>query len=467
MRDDRPDDLLEPPHSIEAEQSVIGGLLLRNGALDLIDDQLQASDFYANANRTLYAIVRDLIVRGKAADATTVIGALEHAGELDTVGGRTYLLQILQNVPTAANIGHYAAIVRERSVRRRLIALGHELATMGFARDGKQVDELLDHVQTQLAALAESGLRDDPIRLRDLMPEVIEDIENRIASDDPDRLPGMSTGLTHLDQKTLGMHPGELWLIAGETGSGKTTLAMGIGVHAALADRKVAAVFSMEMKGKALAERALANAGTVHKRALRTGKLEPDDWERVSYGVGRINEGADLIIDPSPLVTIERMRAQCKRIKRKHGLDLIIVDYLQLMQGNGETENDRLSNISRGLKLLAGELGVPVIALSQLNRKFMQRPDKRPQRSDLRGSGSLEQDADVILFVYREALHSPEDESVKDAAELILSKLREDAPGTVYATFYGQFAKFVDREQRPTHATPPAQAKRGARKDLD
>jgi replicative DNA helicase len=436
------DGLLQPPASIEAEQSVIGGLLLNNAALDLIDDKITAGDFYTAANRTLFSIVRDLIVRGKAADATTVIGALEHADELHSIGGRPYVLDILRNVPTSANIAHYAAMVRDRSVRRQLIALGAEYQALGYARDGRSVEDLLDHVQRSASTLAESGLREEPVSLRSLMAGVVDAIEARGASDNPD----------------------DLFLIAGETGSGKTTLAMGIGIHTALVAKQVVAVFSMEMKGRALAERALANAGAVHKRALRTGKLEPDDWAKVSHGIAKIQDGADLIIDPSPLVTVERMRAQCKRIPRKHGLALVIVDYIQLMQGPGDTENDRITHISRGLKLLAGELGVPVIALSQLSRKFMSRPDKRPQRSDLRGSGSLEQDADVILFVYREALHSPEDEAVKDAAELILSKLREESPGTVYATFYGQFSKFVDREQRPVHSTPKP---RSSGKDLD
>jgi replicative DNA helicase len=458
------DGLLQPPASIEAEQSVIGGLLLNNAALDLIDDKLTAADFYTAANRTLFSIVRDLIVRGKAADATTVIGALEHADELHSIGGRPYVLDILRNVPTSANIAHYAAMVRDRSVRRQLIALGAEYQALGYARDGRTVEELLDHVTRSASTLAESGLREEPVTLRSLMSGVVDAIEVRGMSDEPDKLPGMSTGLVHLDQRMLGMQPGDLFLIAGETGSGKTTLAMGIGIHTALVAKQVVAVFSMEMKGRALAERALANAGAVHKRALRTGKLEPDDWAKVSHGIAKIQDGADLIIDPSPLVTVERMRAQCKRIQRKHGLALVIVDYIQLMQGPGDTENDRITHISRGLKLLAGELGVPVIALSQLSRKFMSRPDKRPQRSDLRGSGSLEQDADVILFVYREALHSPEDEAVKDAAELILSKLREESPGTVYATFYGQFSKFVDREQRPVHSTPKP---RSSGKDLD
>jgi replicative DNA helicase len=458
------DGLLQPPASIEAEQSVIGGLLLNNAALDLIDDKLTAADFYTAANRTLFSIVRDLIVRGKAADATTVIGALEHADELHSIGGRPYVLDILRNVPTSANIAHYAAMVRDRSVRRQLIALGAEYQALGYARDGRTVEELLDHVTRSASTLAESGLREEPVTLRSLMSGVVDAIEVRGMSDEPDKLPGMSTGLVHLDQRMLGMQPGDLFLIAGETGSGKTTLAMGIGIHTALVAKQVVAVFSMEMKGRALAERALANAGTVHKRALRTGKLEPDDWAKVSHGIAKIQDGADLIIDPSPLLTVERMRAQCKRIQRKHGLALVIVDYIQLMQGPGDTENDRITHISRGLKLLAGELGVPVIALSQLSRKFMSRPDKRPQRSDLRGSGSLEQDADVILFVYREALHSPEDESVKDAAELILSKLREESPGTVYAKFYGQFSKFVDAEQRPVHSTPKP---RSSGKDLD
>ena len=447
-REDVPDQLLEPPASIEAEQAVIGALLLRNAALDVIADQLDAGDFYSSAHRSMFAVITDTIQRGHPADVVTVISALDRSGELEAAGGSDYLRSIVANVPTSANVLHYARVVRERSVRRQMIALGSDLMGMGYARDGRSVDLLLDEVQKRTAALGESNLRVEPMRIRDFLPAVIEDIEARNLQDDPDRLPGMSTGLRDLDRKTLGMGAGEMWIVAGETSAGKTTLAMGFAIHTALVEKKAVAVFSFEMQGRALAERALANAGGVHKRALRTGKLDPDDWERVSRGMSKITDGADILIDPSRQGTLAHVRARCKQLKRKHDIRLVVIDYLQLMTGEGDTENERISYLSRGLKMLAGELGLPIIVLSQLNREFMKRANRRPQRSDLRGSGSLEQDADVICFVYRDELHHPDDEDLKGQAELILAKLREEAPGTVYATFIGQFNQFRDREQR-------------------
>lgn len=461
MRDDDVRSLREPPASIEAEQAVIGGLMLKNDALDLVDDKVSTADFYSSANRETYAIVRDLIIHGKPADAITVIESLTHADMLEAAGGRDYILSLLTNTPTAANIVHYARIVRDRAVRRKVAILGAELSELAWARDGRSAIDVLDDVTRRVANVTDFDDGDEPIAISTLLPGVVAAIEDRAAGGD---VPGLSTGITDLDAMMMGLHPGELVLVAGEPGSGKTTLGMQFAFTAAC-DGVPGIVFSLEMTARALAERGVASVGMVPRGAMRNGRMQAEDWERVTHGIGKLTRAAPLFIDAAGAVTVERIRARSKRMKRKHGLGIVVVDYIQLMQASGDTANERVGTISRGLKNLAMELGVPVVALSQLNRARAQRTNKRPLTTDLRDSGSLEQDADVILFVYRDELHNPS-EDVKGKAELIVGKQREGETGVCYATFLGQFNRFTNTEWRPSYENASRSPAR-RRADLD
>lgn len=462
MRDDTPD-LRAPPHAVEAEQSVLGALLLSNAALDRIDDRVAGADFYAEAHRLIYAHIRDLIVHGRPADVVTVRDRLDAAGELEKVGGIAYLGELLANVPTAANVEHYAAIVRDKSVRRRLAALGMRCADLACARDGREASALIDDASREVEALANEGAdADDPVPLHSLVPAIAADIEAR--AEQPDRLPGLSTGLPDLDPKLFGLHDGEVVVIAGATGQGKTTL----GMHIALAGARAGTpcyVVSLEMKAAALATRAIANVGMVATHAMRSGRMSADDWERYADAAGRLSNAAPVLIDQSPRATIERIRARAKRAKRKHGVGLVVIDYLQLIEGSGgENRNQEVSRISRGVKTLAMELDCPVLLLSQLNREVGKRVNRRPIMSDLRDSGSVEQDADVILFVYRDEYYNPDNDDARGKAEIIIAKQREGETGTTYANFDGRHNRFAVTEWRPTMVHAPRSRGQG---DLD
>jgi replicative DNA helicase len=459
---DSVENLPRAPNSLEAEQAVLGGLLLRNTALDEIDDRVSVQDFYTEAHRSTFAIIRDLIVRGKQADVVTVGAALETAGELEAAGGATYLVALLNGVPTSANIVHYADIVRDRSVRRRLIGLSHDLQHMALARDGRSAAELVDTVQRMVSEIVDVNLTDEPVELSTLLPQVVDDVEKRSRGEE---VPGLKTGIGDLDMRLGGLIPGELYIVAGEPSSGKTTLAMQFAFTTACGQPGAPVyVNSLEMKAKALAERGIASIGRVNRNAMRNGRLDTEDWSRMSHGLQRLTDAKPVFIDYS--LTVERMRARAKRIQRRRGLGLIVVDYIGLMQGAGETQNERVGSITRGLKTLAMELDVPVVALSQLNRARAQRTNKRPVMTDLRDSGNVEADADVIMFVYREELHS-DDEDLKGKAEIIVGKLREGEPGTTYAAFVGQFNRFDNTEWRPSQSSSVARRSDRHRADLD
>jgi replicative DNA helicase len=388
-----------------------------------------------------------------------VLASIERAGELERAGGRDYLLAILQNVPTAANVEHYAGIVRDRSVRRRLAALGMRCGELAFAQDGRDAAALLAEATREVESLSlEGSATDDPVPLQSLLASVVDEVEKRAAN--PDRLPGLSTGLGDLDAILLGLHPGEVVVVAGATSQGKTTLGVGFAIHAAM-HGVPSYVVSLEMKDRALAKRAIANVGGVSTRAMRTGKLTPEDWESMARGLGRLNDAAPILVDPHPLATIDRIRARARRAKRKHGIGLIVIDYLQLIEGQGDNANARITAISRGVKLLAMELDVPVVLLSQLNRELAKRPNKRPLMSDLRDSGAVEQDADVIVFVYRDEYYNPDNDDAKGKAEIIVAKNREGEVGTVYANFDGRYNRFASTEWRPGVGVPTGPAYRG------
>ncbi len=383
------DSLKLPPYSLEAEQSVLGGLMLDNDAADRIGDVVTADDFYADAHRVIFAAVLQLIATGKPADVVTVSESLASTQRLDYAGGLAYLGALAQGVPTAANIRHYAQIVRERSILRQLAATAGEIAEVAFNPLGRSARQVLDLAESKVLHIAEQGSRGQQqfARIGELLPGVVDRIEVLYNRDDPSDVTGIATGFTDIDRKTSGMQPGDLVIVAGRPSMGKTAFALNMGEHVALTLKKAVLVFSMEMGATQLAMRLIGSVGRLDQHKLRTGRLANEDWERLTTALGRLNE-APMHIDETPALTAMEVRSRSRRMLRQyHGeLGLIIVDYLQLMQSTSEGENraTELSEISRSLKALAKELKAPVIALSQLNRSLEQRPNKRPQMSDLR-----------------------------------------------------------------------------------
>ena len=446
MPDDLPLDKLKlPPHSLEAEQSVLGGLMLDNDAADKIGDVVNADDFYSDAHRIVYRHIVQLITDGKPADVVTVSEALASTQKLDYVGGLAYLGALAQNVPTAANIRHYANIVRERSILRQLAATATEIAESAFNPLGRNAKMVLDEAEAKVLHIAEQGSRgaQNFQVIGTLLANVVERIETLFNRDDPSDVTGVPTGFHDLDKKTSGFQQGDLIIIAGRPSMGKTSLALNIGESVALNTKMPVAVFSMEMGATQLAFRMIGSVGRLDQQKLRTGRLAPDDWDKLSTALGRLND-APILIDETPAMNAIEVRSRARRLSKQYGkLGLVIVDYLQLMQATSQGENraTELSEISRSMKALAKELQVPVVALSQLNRSLEQRPDKRPVMSDLRESGALEQDADVILFIYRDEVYNAESKD-KGTAEIIISKQRNGPTGTIRLTFLGEYTRF-------------------------
>jgi replicative DNA helicase len=435
-----------PPHSIEAEQSVLGGLLLDNGAADRIADFLIADHFYSDAHRSLYNAIMQLIADNKPADVVTVAEALGSINKLDYIGGMAYLGALVENVPTAANIRRYAEIVQERAILRRLAAAGGEIAESAFHPLGRSVREILDQAETKVFEIAEHGARGQQgfQEIRPLLTQVVERIEFLYNRDNPSDVTGIATGYTDLDRMTSGLQEGDLIVIAGRPSMGKTSLALNIAEHVALVLKMPVAIFSMEMGATQLAMRLMGSVGRLDQQKIRTGRLTNDDWERLSGALGKLND-APIHIDETPAMNALEVRARARRLARQYGgkLGAIIVDYLQLMQAvsDGENRATEISEISRSMKALAKELKVPVLALSQLNRSLEQRPNKRPVMSDLRESGAIEQDADVILFIYRDEVYN-EDTQDKGVAEIIISKQRNGPTGMVRLAFIGENTRF-------------------------
>jgi replicative DNA helicase len=447
--DDLPLDRLKlPPHSLEAEQSVLGGLMLDNDAADKIGDVVTAEDFYSEAHRIVYRQIVQLIADGKPADVVTASEALASTQKLDYVGGLAYLGALAQNVPTAANIRHYANIVRERSILRQLASTATEIAESAFNPLGRNAKTVLDEAEAKILHIAEQGSRgaQNFQIIGKLLANVVERIETLYNRDDPSDVTGVPTGFADLDRMTSGFQPGDLVVVAGRPSMGKTALALNIGENVALNTGMPVAVFSMEMGASQLAMRLIGSVGRLDQHKLRTGRLQPDDWDKLSGALGRLNE-APILIDETPALNAIEVRSRARRLMKQYGkLGLVIVDYLQLMQASTQGENraTEISEISRAMKSLAKELQVPVVALSQLNRSLEQRPNKRPVMSDLRESGAIEQDADVILFIYRDEVYNAETQE-KGAAEIIISKQRNGPIGTVFLTFLGEFTRFENR----------------------
>ena len=446
MPDDPQIDALKlPPHSMEAEQSVLGGLLLDNEAADRVGDVASADDFYSDAHRVIYRHVMQLIANGKPADVITLAESLSSAQKLDYVGGLAYLGALVQNVPTAANIRHYAQIVRDRSILRQLAATAGEIADTAYNPLGRSAKMVLDEAEAKVLHIAEQGARgaQNFHEIGKLLASVVDRIETLYNRDNPSDVTGVPTGFVDLDRMTSGFQPGDLIIVAGRPSMGKTSLALNIGENVALDTGMPVAVFSMEMGAAQLALRMIGSVGRLDQHKLRTGRLVAEDWDKLSAALGRLNE-APILIDETPALNAIEVRSRARRLMRQYGkLGLVIVDYLQLMQASTQGENraTELSEISRAMKSLAKELQVPVVALSQLNRSLEQRPDKRPVMSDLRESGALEQDADVILFIYRDEVYKP-DSPDKGTAEILISKQRNGPTGKVTLTFRGEYTRF-------------------------
>ncbi|VBB10226.1 replicative DNA helicase [Burkholderia stabilis] len=444
-QDPQIESLKVPPHSVEAEQSVLGGLLLDNAAWDRIADFLSQGDFYRYDHRIIYEHIGRLIASTRPADVVTVYEALTTSGKADDVGGLAYLNALAQNTPSAANIRRYAEIVRDRAVLRRLVSVADEISADAFNPQGKEVRQLLDEAESKVFSIAEDGARGNQgfLEIGPLLTQVVERIDTLYHTANPSDVTGTPTGFVDLDRMTSGMHGGELIIVAGRPSMGKTAFSMNIGEYVAVEYGLPVAVFSMEMPGTQLVMRMLGSIGRLDQHRMRTGRLTNEDWPKLTHAVQKMSE-AQLFIDETGGLNPMELRSRARRLARQCGkLGLIIVDYLQLMSGSSQGENraTEISEISRSLKSLAKELDVPVIALSQLNRGLEQRPNKRPVMSDLRESGAIEQDADVILFIYRDEVYNP-DSPDKGTAEIIIGKQRNGPIGPVRLTFLGQYTKF-------------------------
>jgi replicative DNA helicase len=434
-----------PPHSIEAEQSVLGGLLLDNTAWDRVGDVLAVDDFYRDDHRRIFRHIAKLIEQNRPADVVTLSESIESSEDKDKTGGITYLGQLAQNTPSAHNIRRYAELVRERAVMRKLVAVGNEISDSALNPLGKEVGQLLDEAETKVFEIAEAGSRgrEGFKDIHQLLSQVMERVDMLYHRENPSDITGIPTGFNDLDQMTSGLQEGELIVVAGRPSMGKTALALNMGEHVAVETRLPVAVFSMEMSGSQLATRMLGSIGRLDQHKLRTGRLSDEDWNKLTNAVGKLHD-APIHIDETAALNALELRARARRLHRQYGkLGLIIVDYLQLMSASthGENRATEISEISRSLKALSKELHVPVVALSQLNRSLEQRPNKRPVMSDLRESGAIEQDADLILFIYRDEVYNP-DSPDKGRAEIIIGKQRNGPIGTVNLTFLGQYTRF-------------------------
>ncbi|MEM6511862.1 MAG: replicative DNA helicase [Pseudomonadota bacterium] len=431
-----------PPNSVEAEQSLLGGLMLDKLAFDKVADVVRAADFYRKDHQLIYAAISALAQEGDAFDVITVSESLDQKGELDAAGGLEYLATLANETPGAANARAYANIVRERSVMRSLIHAGNEIAGSVFSTDGRTASELVDEAERLVFEIAEQGARGKSgfQALRDILPETVDRIDLLHQSDGD--ITGISTGYHEFDKMTAGLQGGDLIIVAGRPSMGKTTLAVNMAENAAIGSKVPTAIYSMEMPSQQLAFRMISSLGRVDQTHLRTGNFPDEDWSRINTAVQLMSE-APVFIDDTPGLSPTEIRARSRRLQREHGLGLIVVDYLQLMQVPGSTENraTEISEISRGLKAVAKELNVPVIALSQLNRSVEQRTDKRPVMSDLRESGAIEQDADLIIFIYRDEVYN-QDTPRKGIADITIAKQRNGPIGDFPLTFVGRYTKF-------------------------
>ncbi|ATX82318.1 primary replicative DNA helicase [Mariprofundus ferrinatatus] len=445
----RPDTLRErtPPHAHDAERAVLGGIMLDPEALERLEGSLHSDHFYVEANARIFNVILELSSRGQPVDALTIKDQLERRDELASCGGEAYLADLVTAVPTSANVKHYADLVRERSVLRDLLSTCSKITRNVYEETARDVNDHLDLAEKDILAIAENYNRSRPAfsRMSDLMLESYKELEERYAS--KKLVTGVTTGFDDLDKMTSGMQRGDLVIVAGRPSMGKTAFSMNLAQNASLrsddSNSGVVAVFSLEMSCQQIAMRMLACEARVDMQHLRTGRFSSDDWRKLAAASGSLAESR-IFVDDTPAISVMELRSKCRRLKRENkGLDLVLIDYIQLMSGRSDSENraQEVSEISRSLKGLAKELDVPVIALSQLNRSLEQRADKRPVMSDLRESGAIEQDADVIMFIYRDEVYhkKPENEGL---AEIIVAKQRNGPIGDVKLTFIHRYTRF-------------------------
>ncbi|NDY41436.1 replicative DNA helicase [Dissulfurirhabdus thermomarina] len=437
-----------PPQHLEAEQCVLGGILIEDGALSRVAEILRPEDFYREAHGLIYQAMLDLSERNEPQDLVTVHNALKAAGRLEAAGGAAYLAELTEAVPVAANVAYYAKIVRDKAILRRLIEKASEIAATCYEEAG-EVDEILERAEAGIFEISQLKIHQAFHAVRDVMKDSIKRVEDLYAR--KELVTGVPTGFGELDRMTAGLQPADLIIVAGRPSMGKTAFALNIAQHAALEHGVPVAVFSLEMSKEQLALRLLCSEARVDAQKVRTGFLSEQDWPRLIRAAGNLSE-ARIFIDDTPALSVLEMRAKARRLKAEHGLGLVVVDYLQLMRGRGGSERreQEISEISRSLKAMAKELDVPVVALSQLNRKVEDRPNKRPQMADLRESGAIEQDADVIAFIYRDEVYNrSEDNPNRGTAEVIVGKQRNGPTGVVRLAFVSKYSTFENLARDP------------------
>jgi len=430
-----------PPHDLAAEQCVLGGMMLSKDAIADVLDVIKAHDYYRPAHQIIHEVILDLYGRGEPADAVTVAAELTRNGDIGRMGGAPYLHTLIASVPTAANAGYYARIVRERAILRRLVEVGTRIVQLGYAGDG-DADELVDRAEAEVYGVTDRRVSEDYLPLAAIMPGALDEIEaigSRGAT-----LAGVPTGFADLDALTNGLHPGQMVVIAARPAMGKSALALDIARAASVQSGLTAVLFSLEMSRNEITMRLLSAEARVPLQAMRTGQLGEDDWTRLARRMSEVVD-APLFIDDSPNMSMMEIRSKCRRLKQRHDLRLVVIDYLQLMSSPKRVENrqQEVSELSRSLKLLAKELNVPVVALAQLNRGPEMRTDKRPLLADLRESGSIEQDADVVILLHREDAYERESPRAGEA-DLIVAKHRNGPTTTVTVAFQGHYSRFVD-----------------------
>ncbi|PKH22305.1 replicative DNA helicase [Enterobacterales bacterium CwR94] len=444
-RDYQVEGLKLPPHSLEAEQSVLGGLMLDNERWDNVSERVAADDFFSRPHRMIFAEMQKLLEAGRPIDLITLSESLERNGELNMVGGFAYLAELSKNTPSAANISAYADIVRERAVVRDIISVSNEIADACYDPQGRSSEDLLDFAESKVFKIAESRANKDegPKGIDTILEATISRIES-LYQQPHDGVTGVDTGYNDLNKKTAGLQGSDLIIVAARPSMGKTTFAMNLCENAAMTQKKPVLIFSLEMPGEQIMMRMLASLSRVDQTRIRTGQLDDEDWARISSTMGILIDKKNMYIDDSSGLTPTEVRSRARRVFREAGgLSMIMIDYLQLMRVPSLSDNRTLeiAEISRSLKALAKELNVPVVALSQLNRSLEQRADKRPVNSDLRESGSIEQDADLIMFIYRDEVYH-ENSDLKGIAEIIIGKQRNGPIGSVRLTFNGQWSRF-------------------------
>lgn len=434
-----------PPHSIDAEKSTLGAMLIDRDAIAKAIELLRPEDFYRKAHAIIYEVINEIFDKGEPVDLVTVSEELRAKEALEDIGGVAYLTSLADSVPTASNVTYYAKIVEEKSLLRNLIKSANKISQLGYRGD-QEVDVVLDKAEQLVFNISQKRSVQEYSGIRDVLMDTFDNLEKLY--DNKDGVTGVPTGFNDLDQMTSGFQESDLIIIAARPSMGKTALALNIAQYAAVQEDIPVAIFSLEMSKEQLVQRMLCSEAQVDGHRLRTGYLNEDDWNRLTNAAGSLSE-ANIFIDDTPGITAMEMRAKARRMKAEHGLGLILIDYLQLMQGQGRVESrqQEVSKISRSLKGLARELNVPVVSLSQLSRAVEQRNDKRPQLSDLRASGSIEQDADLVAFIYRDEYYNPDTEK-QGITEIIVGKQRNGPVGTVELAFQKEYTKFVDLADR-------------------